>query len=729
MSKIGCMKGALRASAALVALSLPATALAQDAGEDQGEIVVTAQRRAENIMDVPISITALSAETLAQTGVTDSRDLALVTPGLRIDSVGAYVQPAIRGVTTTLTSGPEANIATYLDGVYRPNIFGAIYDLPDVQQIEVLKGPQGTLFGRNATGGAILITTRRPDLHAMVGTVSAGYASFNTLTLSGFVSIPLVEDKMALSLSGYWENIADGWKTDLQTGRQEGARIKTGLIRGKLRVLPWDGADFTLTALYSSRIDGSAYKTSMWRGNHDSRGVSGVTFGVEPYTYANDWDSTHNTRGLDLSLRGDIELGRGTLTSTTAFSHTWADTLFDPDNARSGGGYASMNTDYRSVTQELIYASDKMGAFRAIGGLFFYDSESNTQPYFVQANGYQLWVRDKATSWAAFGEVTLDVTDRLSIIGGLRYSYERRTAEAANGGGQPPFVRPAMATLGEQSWNSVTPRVSMMYKVTPSTNVYATFSQGFKSGVYNTPGFQIVPVDPENIDAYEFGIKSEPAPGVRISAAVFHYNYRNLQVPSIELANNVLSQRILNAATAKITGAELNLDWQIVPEFKIVAGVSYLHAKYKSFKNASVNVPVAELPDNSPCTETVKPTSGLCNVIIDASGNRMIRSPEWSGSVTATYTRESDAGTFNLAGTVYFSSEVFYEFANRVRQPAYAKINASASWKWKNGPEVRVWGRNLTNRAVLTSLVGTSSYDSVDYERPREYGVTLKLDF
>ncbi|HEX7856311.1 MAG TPA: TonB-dependent receptor [Sphingobium sp.] len=730
-----CARALLLASSLIGAGSLTHTAKAQNtppvSENDTGEIVVTAQRRSERIRDVPISITALTANSMKEAGIQDSRDLPLLTPGLRIDSTGTYVQPAIRGITTTLTSGPEANVATYLDGVYQPNTFGAIYNLPDVQQVEVLKGPQGTLFGRNATGGAILITTRQPSLSQVTGQVTAGLSSFRTVTLNGFASAPLVKDKVALSLAAYYEDVADGWKTNLVTGQKNGASINTGLVRGKLRFLPWEGADFTLTGLYSWRDDRSGYRTSIWNGNHDAAGTPGLIIPSAPWTYATDVDPRHNSKAVNFSLRGDIEVGPGTLTTSTAYAHSYADLVFDPDNLANGSSYASTKTDYKSFTQELVYATRQLGRFRAVAGLFFFDTKSGTSPYFVQASGFQEWFQDKGTSYAGFGEATYNITDRLSITGGLRYSYEKRKAYAALKFGQPPLISPALGFIGDKGWGSTTPRVSLLYKLTDNTNVYATYSQGFKSGIFNTPGFQTTPVNPEKVNAYEIGVKGTAMPGLRFSAAAFHYDYKDLQVPSVELVGDVLTQRILNAASARITGAEANIEWDIVRDFSLNAGLSYLDAKYRSFPDASVNVPVSQLPPpgNSQCTEAVKPTSGLCNIILDVSGRRMIRAPEWSGSLTGTFRHEFETGTFTLSGTVYASSEVFYEFADRIRQPGYAKINASAAYRMNNGVRLSLWGRNLTNQAVLTSVLSTSTYDSVDYERPREFGGTIGVEF
>lgn len=503
---------ALNVTVAAIGLVAVPQAHAQNAAGASGSadsdvIVVTAQRRSENIQDVPISITALSAETLEDAGIEDSRDLVLLTPGLRVDAVGAYVQPAIRGVTTTLTAGPEANIATYLDGVYRPNTFAAIYDLPDVQQIEVLKGPQGTLFGRNATGGAILITTMAPDLDELTGKFKVHYASFETIGMDGFVSVPLVQDRVALSVSGYYEDISDGWKHNLVTGADDDSGIETAFVRAKLRFVPWEGADFTLAGLYSVRHDDSAYRASIYQGLSDDIGVPGVIVGVRPYDYAADVVSYHDTGAYDISLRGDIEVGPGTLTTSTAYSYSWSHLYFDASSSRDGGSFFQTETNYESWSQELIYATNQLGRFRAVAGLFYFQTESNTEPFLSGASLFQLWFRDKGKSYAAFGEVTYDITDQLSITGGLRYSYEKRKAARGFGGGTQ-FIRPDYFPVGEASFDSFTPRVSVIYEVTPDTNVYATYSQGFKSGIFNTPGGQATPVRPEKIKAFEVGVKS-----------------------------------------------------------------------------------------------------------------------------------------------------------------------------------------------------------------------------
>ena len=241
--------------------------------ENNGEIIVTAQRRAESTTDVPISLTVRNQQQLTQLGIQSIRDLHVGTPGLRIDRNGVSLQPSIRGVTALDGNpGNDANVAIYVDGVYRPNPAANNIDLPDVEQIEVLKGPQGTLFGRNATGGAIRITTARPS-YTPGGSATVGYGSFNDVTARGTLTGPIVGNSIAASLSGYYEH-NDGYLHDLTRGGAHTGGLESYLVRGKILIDPAPGVSVLLSAHYSRRIDGSL-AGQPFNGNTAARGVSG----------------------------------------------------------------------------------------------------------------------------------------------------------------------------------------------------------------------------------------------------------------------------------------------------------------------------------------------------------------------------------------------------------------------------------------------------------------------
>jgi iron complex outermembrane receptor protein len=721
-----------------VAFGFPMAAEAQSDAETTaggGDIVVTAQRREELLQDVPLSVTALTSESLQNSAITNSRELALVTPGLRFDSTGSTVVPTIRGITTTLAGGSEPNVAVYVDGVVQVSASSAVFELPDVQQVEVLKGPQGTLFGRNATGGAILIRTLQPDLTEVTGKWAVSYSSFETVRASGFISVPVATDKVAASVSGYYENMSKGYITDLTAGgKVQGGTLKSYLVRGKLRVKPWDGADFTLQGLYQKRNDHVILRNSNWRGNN-AQAISGAYTGPladGPYEVATNLDPFTLTSQANVSLRGDIEAGPGAFTITTAYVDNDAFLVNDSDNTPRAVALLTSGFDIHTFTQELLYTTEQLGRFRAVAGVNYFHNRivgnlaSNVNA-FVDRN----IVRNKA--FAAFGEATFDITDQLSLTGGLRYSWEKKSAFKASVFGTTvlPAVIPALAP--PKSWDSIDPRVSLVFEASDDLNIYATFSKGFKSGEFNVSGAsaQRVPINPEKITAYEVGVKGKAADALTFSLAGFHYDYKDLQVTAFQTINNVITSQLTNAASAKIWGAEFNGDWRITPDFRLTFGLSYLDAEYADFPGASYTTPRRDLPGNAcPVPPNASATSPICTITSNEAGNTMVRAPKWSGNVTAAYSRQTGVGTFDASATLFASSKVFFDVSNRVVQPNYAQLNATLAWSpYDKGWQIRLWGKNLTDKAAIVSLVNTTAYDTVTYNPPRSYGVEVNYKF
>jgi iron complex outermembrane receptor protein len=694
----------------------PAPSNSAPAANQVGEIIVTAQRRAERLQDVPLSVTALTAQSLRSAGIVSTRDLALVTPGLRLNEGGIFVQPVIRGITTTQTYiSTEAPIATYIDGVYQQSMLAAFYDLPDVQQIEVLKGPQGTLFGRNATGGAILITTETPDLSTPTGHVTAGYGNYNSYYGKGFVSAPIVQDKLAASI-GFYAAHTDGYKLNILTGRRH-SPIDSVLLRGKLRFQPWNGANFVLTGVYSSLVDHDSLKDVNWHGNNIGLllGLPPSHIASEPNTYASDLDTFMKPRSASVSLRGDIEAGPGTLTTTTAYTRQKETLLTDGDNSPLPLAIVQFHdAKARTFTQELVYATNKIDRFQATGGAFYYWNQGDMLPLDINGYSQNIWTIDKTWAWAIFGEVNYDLTDRLSLIGGLRYSWEKKKAFAAF---SLSSTRPDLPLLGEKSWHSVTPRASIRYRVTDRTNAYFTFSEGFKSGAFNTVSFQATPVDPEKVKSYEAGIKSNISADLTLNGAFFFYDYTGLQIPTIQQVGAAYVQTLRNAATAKIHGLEINGAWNVTREFSLNFGGTYLHARYTHFPNAVINVPTG--------------VGGNVSLPADVSGNTMVGSPTWTGNLTARYLTDTSAGQFDASANLYYSSKVYFDVGDRVNQPAYATINAALAWRPvnMNNFELRAWVRNLTDKAVIQATTIENAADSVHYNLPRTFGVEASYRF
>lgn len=687
------------------------------------EVIVTAQRRSERLEDVPISVTAVSGQQLADSGVTTSIDLTMVTPGLKMDTAGAYVQPAIRGITSTIQQpNAESNVATYVDGVYFANEQGAIYALPDVQDVEVLKGPQGTLFGRNATGGAILINTFAPSLTVTTGVIGGSYGSFNMETEEGYLSVPIVPDKLAVSVTAYHYSTT-GWERNLlEDGQHVGTGEKDDLFRAKIRFEPWDGADFTLTDMYSYTNDHDGFEFTVLNGNSAFAGTPGIIIASQPNTFAQAHIPDNHVRQEAVSLRGDIELGPGTLVTTSAYQDSVAHLFVDLSDVPIDLGSVAYASKFTTISQEFLYTTHQLGRFRGVGGLYYFQDDGGVLPLEINTfvgpaiakDAQVIWQKDTDHSYAAFADGTFDITDALSITGGLRFNRER-----VEGNASVEFLTNTPLTpgpLGTVTYNNTTPRASLVYKLDPDTNVYFTYSQGFKSGVFNSTSFQTTPVKPETVDAYEVGLKSRSFKALSFNVSAYYYNYKDLQVPALLTIDNAITQILTNAATAKIYGAEFDTAWQATNALKLSAGLEYLHARYSNFPDASLDVPVAGC------------VCGNQNVLGNVSGNTMIRSPTISGNLSGSYAWALPKGTLDLSAIVFATSKIYYDVGDRLEQPGYAKVNAKLTWHF-NGFDVGVWGRNLTNRNIIASVLEETLLDAATYEPPRQVGGEVKYRF
>jgi iron complex outermembrane receptor protein len=726
---------------ATASLALPALAQEAQPRADQGvtveDVVVTAQRRSERLQDVPISITALSSEALDRSGVTSTQDLARVTPGLSFPVNGGYIQPTIRGISSEGSNiGDSSNVALYVDGVYQPAQASQLMDLPDVEHVEVLKGPQGTLYGQNAMGGAVIINTLAPSF-TPTGKLSASYGDYNDVNLRGFVSGPLVGDAIAASLSASYQN-RDGFRHDLvHGGHDKGLRSKQ--VRAKLLFQPSDDAKVTATAYWTKRGDTGLYAGQPFENNSlgyllnpgapKPRGPKDTVIGALG-------DDQFETWGA--SVRGEFDVGAGTINSITGYTNAhiknYADVDYSPVNIAVA---APVLQKQHSFTQELNFVSRKMGGWQLTTGLFFLSGEDAFLPsQFVLSLGglpttapappaatslaLQSMGTLKKEVYAAYAEVSYDLTDKLVVSAGGRYSYEKQTALSnANGGnvvGSPIYTLSQTETpFSPDHFKKFTPRVTARYALDADSNVYATYSKGFKSGLVSTLDFTSPPVKPEDLTAVEVGYKGRPLPGVSLNVAAFHYDYKNKQVAHYEAPNYIYQ----NAASARVKGLEADLSWAATHELTLSATGSYLDAKYKRFAGAASTV-------RNPATGF-----GDLNVPIDASGLRMIRSPKFTGTLAADYQVETAAGEFGAFASLYYNDGFKWDVAGRIRQKSYTTVDGELSFAPAAMQNLRlvVWGRNLTDEDVLQSVLTSDFGDGVSYAAPRTFGVRAEYRF
>lgn len=693
----------------------------EDTATSSADIIVTAQRRSERLQDVPMSVAALSTDDLTKAGIASTADLAKASPGITVPQYGAFMQPSIRGVSSTGANiGDSSNVALYIDGVYQPQQIASLIDLPDVTQVEVLKGPQGALYGQNATGGAILVTTRAPGF-TTTGSFSAGYGNYNSIQLRGYLSGP-VTDILAVSVSGGYQD-HDGFRKHVITGQRD-LGLSSKVARGKILLEPSSDVKITLTGYYSDRRDSAAYAAFAYQDNSIGYALAPTAPKVtDPSQFATDPNVFSRTKARGVVINGEFHAGPGTLTSITGYSYNTTRYLADADY--SPVNFAEASTDHLSASyfsHEMNYLTEKMGSLTFLVGGFFLTGEevfkystftlqvptlppADHGPYTLALDDYG---RIEKRIFAFYGDVTLNVTDKLTVTAGGRYTIERQRGYTA-----PSRTAPTIEYWQDPvTFKKFTPRITARYEVLPDANIYASWGKGFKSGIINTKNFAQDPVNPEVIEAFEAGFKGRIASILSVDIATFHYNYKDLQVVAYSPPDYIQQ----NAASARIKGVEANASLDVTANLKIGGGFAVLDAKYKNFPAAAVFVPTG---------------FGNTQVTMDLSGGQMQRAPKFTGNVSVDYSVGTPIGRVGAFGMLYHNSGSSFDVSNRLRQQGYTTVDAQLSLEPAgiDGLRLTLWGKNLGNKAYFASFLNSQFADGVSYAEPRTYGLRAEYKF
>ncbi len=713
-----------------------ASARAEDSTGDKafGDIVVTAQRRNELQRDVPISITAFNADTLAKTGVTDARGLMQITPGLNFQQFGSAAQPLIRGIGSTGGGqGDSSNVSIYIDGVYQPFQAANFLRFSDLERIEVLKGPQGTLFGRNAAGGAISITTLKPSLGEANGKFSASYGRFNEVELNGFVSVPL-SDKAAISVSGNFSH-NDGFRRDINLNIDVGY-LRSRSVRGKLLFEPDDRTSVMLTGHYRWSNDLSSFGNQPLNGNTViRRTVPNVLLATIPNTSALSVENVNKVEVYGGSISIEREMGFAKLTSLTAFSNARQFVRTDSDLTPVANLMSDINFGTDMVSQDLTLTSTGDGPLSWLAGASYYKEHgflisttygglfvpSATPPAVSGRNTPDVEI----SAYAVFAELTYKLTDRLTAIVGGRFSNDRPSFSGAptiiTNGVNTGQQNTALKVSESASFSSFTPRVALRYAVTPTINAYASYSRGFKSGVFNTNGLQVDPVKPEVIDAFEVGIKGAVSSVFSFDTSAYYYDGKNQQQLSFGTTPATLILR--NAAKTEIYGFEANLNTRPLEGLTLRGGLAYVHGEYKSFPGAqgyriSTDANGVAIGGNTAFN-------------FDATGKKMIRTPEWQVNGTIAYETEiGNGGKVNFNLTASHTSKIYHDVSNNFVQPSFTVVNSSLGYttpddRW----QVTVFGNNIFDEAYIAGILISATATAVTYSKPASYGIKLGYKF
>ena len=784
------MRALFRSTAALGALALAMPAFAQETApppEDQGgigEIIVTAQKRAENIQDVPIAISAVSSEYLESRGITSIDSLGSIAPNVKIErapSNKTITQISIRGsVTINPAVTWEPAVGLYLDGVYIAKAQGSIFDVADLERVEVLRGPQGTLYGRNALAGAVNLIPRKPS--GKLGlTAEATYGNYGYWKGRAIVDLPAF-GPFSVKVSGqiqkrdgfidvvpnpFPQAFLAGPVTIKDTNDLDGRSVMA-----QVRFQP-DGSALTADYMldYSKfdqrpdfaqlvRVNRNGDPRDIFDPNSPAYPFAGAFFPLNLYTDferrnfgsidANPLFEKSRTYGHALTLA--LDLGAVTLKSITAYRDLeWSDRL-DLDGSPLPVAATERDTDFHSFSQELQASgraiSDRLNY---VVGLFYYKEKAETlgpQSFFGGGSAFQSDYGSHTTAYAAFAQADFDISEQFRLSLGGRYTHEkkdiRRFLQVINDAAIPPALLPLTVAnipyggVPDAKFNSFSPAATLAWSPNDNINTYARFARGFKSGGFNgetndfraptaacpSGAFELCdPYDAEKVDSYELGIKTRLLDRkLIVNLAAFWDEHKDIQL-SIFTATGAASSIVRNAAAARIRGLELEVIAKPTEALTINGSAATLNADYKQFIEFGA----------------------------DVSNNRAFpHAPKYTASLGADWrVLEGNWGKFNLVGDVNYVSKYFTfpyalvtptpsdQNAHNTRSPGRTIVNASARLSelplGSARGEVSFWVRNLTKENDPTNFIdfgpGFGGLTVGYFPDPRTYGVTVGIKY
>jgi len=727
--ELGVRKSTLVAGG--VALALAASAVqGQEARLE--EIVVTAQKREANIQEVPIAISAFSGEDLEKIDALTMSDVASNTPNLvYYDGNTLSNSTIIRGIAPISGSpGSDPTVGYYVDEGYLGGGVSSSLDLYDIERIEVLRGPQGTLFGRNTIGGVINITTKRPPSE-FGGYAEAEFGDYNHTRLRGSVGGPLLEGKLSASATAMYFD-RDGTLDNVYLNKDVNNIHEWG-ARTSFLYTPSDRSEWLFTFDYRD-VDQTAKTYETLINDMDSiPGLFGSLLNDDPYdrkVFAG-YEGAETLEAWGALLRGVINYDRFDFVTVTNYrTHDYFNSG-ESDLAPIAIGRNNDPEEVERFTQEFRLSSTGEGKLNWDVGVYYYHLDSlsagqiELEEDFFAILGYPYTYMMKETigdmtadSYAAFASFNYEFNDRFDVTFGARYTYEEKSIDYDQQDFEAelgfPILGGTVAYQDEDSWDQFTPALTLRYRFDGDTMAFATVSEGFKSGGYNDGAGDVsgISFGPETLWNYEAGFKTEFADGrVRFNASVFYMDWDDMQL-RVDDPNtpNSFDPRILNAGKAHSTGAEFELEAIVAKGLTLGGHLGLLDGQFDE----------GSLPDGTPL-------------------DRLVGAADFSGAVYGEYTTPL-GGNLNLfiRGDVVFTDS-YWMAANQTipeaEQDGYELLNArimlsGADDRW----HVALWGKNLTDEAynigvfdLLTNPFVGQYFNEIG--APRTYGVEVRLNF
>jgi iron complex outermembrane receptor protein len=730
------LAGALGLAALLASASIPTLAAAQGGPtaskqpEAQGEVVVTAQRRSQSVEKVPAAITAIDQKVLNQRGITDIATLQFAVPSLSFGRTLGSTEITIRGVGRSVG---DPGVAVNIDGVYQPRDTPMITDQADLNRIEVLRGPQGTLYGRNANGGAVNFITNAPT-STFGGYVVASYAEYDETKLQAVLNLPLgyrIRTRLVLDSDdqgqGFVKNIVPG-----------GSSLdKIRLLAGRARVDVDLTSDLTLDLNLNAFHGGPIGDYYVLTQAPNAAGIAMNPYMADAILPTKPWTtSATGPSGSDRNYQSyaatfDWRLPFGDLKSITAYQSMINDWNMDRGAADVDIGgvpqsiIQSLAKERSTTLTQEFDLSGKLGPVDWITGFYYMNDRDKQDTFFGFPLGFAPLPpnfflhfnspQGNTEAYAGFGDVTWQATDRLRLIGGVRYSDDRLDVVHVNDIGElDPLV--SVATIcplerDDLNWTSLTYRAGAQYELAEHEQVYFTVSDGFKDGGVNLASCENT-FKPETITSYEGGFKGRFLGGrLTLNASLFWYDYNQYQVAQVI----GITAAITNAAAATERGLELEADWTPDDHWTFDASLALLDAQFDNFAN----------------TDTLNTQLGLQNL----DGHDLPNAPKVSGSLGGAYrTSMTDRGRLTFRADVTARSTVFFsEFNTRSEsQPAYAVVNTNLIWDSPSGTySIRVFADNLFDTPYWTAIGAVQGLGAPvgSWGTPRQAGVELKARF
>jgi iron complex outermembrane receptor protein len=708
---------------------------ASTAGEDSSaleSVTVTAQRRSERLQDVPITVTNMTAEQLANANIKSFTDIQTLAPAVRFDISATELQPTIRGVgTAVVTSGEGANVGIYVDGFYNVNPQALDFQLLNVQSIQVLEGPQGTLFGRNTTAGAILVSSTKPS-QTTSAIADVSYGNYATQRYQEYFTTGITEN-LAVDLAGVFFR-GNGYTDNDVNGSDTTGAFKDWMIRAGVKYDPTDEISILFHYLHDDSSDPSALMTNAYSigGAAQSPGsvLPGAIVATRPNTVANAAQAYFQNKSDAEQLTVGLDLGVVNLTSYSQFRQD-SDAfgrLNDEVTSVPAALYPCATAQpycepltltvpsfERTITQEFLLTSKPGGRLNWTGGLFYMNYKEDETATLSFFGGPDVLVATNGTetvSTAAYFDATYQVLDPLFLTAGVRYSHD----EVKNAYFEGATGRQYLPTL---TGNPVSPRFVLRYSLNSASSAYISFTRAFKSSIYNVGGNQTTPVAPESINAYEVGYKYA-AGSLSANLASFFYDYKDLQIANYTTTQSIVS----NAANSRIYGFEAQGQYQVTHDFDVTANGTYLHARYRNYTGA---------PSYQQCLDAVAcgGNYGFQNqTSVDLLNQQMMRAPTFAGSVGSRYVIALSRGNLALSANLYYTTKVTLDPTGTYRQGAYPLLGLRAEWTDPSARlSVALYADNVTDRGYRTEVSATTAAVSELWGHPATYGGEIKYRF